>query len=117
METSIRNPYFERMIIAVKKIMETTPNMTVEEMFQQIRDDTLLSAKTKELLFEYSKNDTKHYDVTFKDLLLHVWSIIVNHEQTNTIKVILDLDIQDTVNRSFKTHFSRLINCVIEFYL
>jgi hypothetical protein len=85
-----------------------------DEVFQQITEDITLTDKTKSSLFEYSAEATEHSSlfITFKELLLRVWSRIQKHERSKELKENLNSEMSDALCMCFTGRLSRLVNCL-----
>jgi hypothetical protein len=85
-----------------------------DKVFQQITEDTILVDKTKSSLFEYSTDATEHSSlfITFKELLLRVWTRIQIHEKSKELKEILNSEMSDAICMCFTGRLSRLVNCL-----
>ena len=70
--------------------------------------------QTKQILFEYCEDDSVHstLNITFKELLLHVFSRIEQNEHRNEIKAILNVEMSDSLCKCFTGRVTRLINCL-----
>jgi len=71
---------------------------------------------TKRILLEFVENTEIHsfLGITFKELLLSVWSIIrkKSNEERRCIIEILNMEMTDSVCKCFTGRMSRLINCL-----
>ena len=83
-----------------------------------MRDDIIqnqsLDERTKHILFEYINEKDVHsiLNITFEELLLNVYSIIINNKDKEEIFKILNIEIQDSECKCFTGRLSRLINCL-----
>ena len=72
----------------------------------------ILTNKTKELLLEYYNQTAIHsvLDITFGELLLHVWDRIIKSQYSNEIKQIMNTEMNDALCVCFTGRISRLVN-------
>jgi len=105
-QESIRN--------STNSVMADKPSITIEEMNEEIVCSSVLTEVTKRLLMEYCGNESIHgvMGITFKELLLAVWSIIREHKDGNEIIGIMNTEIADADCKCFTGKMSRLINCL-----
>ena len=91
---------------------------TIQNLTQEIINNEILTQNTKELLFEYLQNTEIHsvLNITFQDLFLNVFSIILNHSSKDEILKILNLEMQDSQCKCFTGRISRLVNVLNGFY-
>ena len=97
---------------SISNVINIKPTITnIEEL---IIADTILTQQTKEILIEYCNQDDVHssLNITFKELLLHVFNRIELNEHSNEIKAILNIEMNDSVCKCFTGRMSRLINCL-----
>ena len=75
---------------------------------------SVLTEVTKRLLMEYCGDESIHgvMGITFKELLLAVWSIIRDHKDGNEILGIMNTEMADADCKCFTGKMSRLINCL-----
>jgi len=76
--------------------------------------DTVLTTLTKEILVDYCKETTVHstLQITFEELLVHVFSRIECNANKEEIKNVLNAEMSDSVCKCFTGRMSRLINCL-----
>ena len=105
-QESIRN--------SIYGVIKDKPSITIEEMNEEIVSNTVLTEVTKRLLMEYYGDDSIHgvMGITFKELLLAVWSIIRDHKDGNEIIGIMNTEMTDADCKCFTGKMSRLINCL-----
>jgi len=105
-QESIRN--------STNSVMAYKPSITIEEMNEEIVSNTVLTEVTKRLLMEYYGDESIHgvMGITFKELLLAVWSIIRDHKEGNEIIGIMNTEMADADCKCFTGKMSRLINCL-----
>ena len=96
------------------KIMDNKNSITFDEILKEIIDDNILVNLCKESLIEYCKSDDIHsqLNVTFKEALISVWSIIRTHKDRDAIKAILNDEMKDSLCKCFTGRLSRLVNCL-----
>ena len=105
-QESIRN--------SMNSVMADKPSITTEEMNEEIVCSSVLTEVTKRLLLEYCGDESIHgvMGITFKELLLAVWSIIRDHKDGNEIIGIMNTEMADADCKCFTGKMSRLINCL-----
>jgi Leucine-rich repeat (LRR) protein len=105
-QESIRN--------SIYAVMKVKPSITTDEMNSQIIASVVLTEKTKRLLMEYCEDENVHsvIGITFKELLLTIWSIIRDHKDINEIHAIMNTEMDDADCKCFTGKMSRLINCL-----
>jgi len=89
-------------------------NTTIDSVFNQVMDDSVLTEKTKCLIGEYCTEPSVHsiLQITFTDLFIAVWNTIQNSKYSQEIKRILNTELQDAECQCFTGRMSRLINCL-----
>jgi len=89
-------------------------NTTIDSVFNQVMDDSVLTEKTKCLIGEYCTESAVHsiLQITFTDLFIAVWNTIQNNKHSQEIKRILNTELQDAECQCFTGRLSRLINCL-----
>jgi len=105
-QESIRN--------STNSVMADKPSITIEVMNEEIVCSSVLTEVTKRLLLEYCGDESIHgvMGITFKELLLAVWSIIRDHKDGNEIIGIMNTEMADADCKCFTGKMSRLINCL-----
>ena len=95
-------------------VIKEKPSITIEEMNEEIVSNEVLTEVTKRLLLEYCGDDSIHgvMGITFKELLLAVWSIIRENKEGNEIIGIMNTEMADADCKCFTGKMSRLINCL-----
>jgi hypothetical protein len=99
------------------RLMENSDAVSNDQVVQEIIDDPILTQQTKQQIVEYTKIDDVHslLNVTFMEALRYVWQAIRSHEQADSIKKVLDQEMQDSICRCFTGRLSRLVNCLSGF--
>jgi Leucine-rich repeat (LRR) protein len=95
---------------SINNIIQLEPTIKNENLETFILENALLSDKTKSLLFEYISNEDLFNNVTFKELLLVVLTIIETKENKKDIYEILNEEINDAECKCLTGRISRLIN-------
>ena len=105
-QESIRN--------STNSVMADKPSITIEALNEEIVCSSVLTEVTKRLLLEYCGDESIHgvMGITFKELLLAVWSIIRDHKDGNEIIGIMNTEMADADCKCFTGKMSRLINCL-----
>jgi Leucine-rich repeat (LRR) protein len=93
---------------SINNIIQIEPSINNLETF--ILENELLNDKTKSLLFDYILNENLFNNITFKELLLVVLTIIETKENKNDIYEILNQEINDAECKCLTGRISRLIN-------
>jgi Leucine-rich repeat (LRR) protein len=76
-----------------------------------------LQPKTKQILTEYCNDETVHsLNITFSELLKHVWNRIIKHEHKEEIIKILDEEMENAECKCFTGRISRLVNVLNGYY-
>jgi len=85
---------------------------------QQILDNEILNEQSKRELLNYCDDSTYHctYLITYSDLLIYVWSRIINNENKNEILKVLNQEISDGLCMCFTGRLTRLLNTLVGFY-
>jgi hypothetical protein len=99
---------------SIVSIMNDKDFFAEDKVFQQILEVATLVDKTKSSLFDYSTDMSEHSSlfITFKELLLRVWTRIQTHEKSKELKEILNSEISDALCMCFTGRLSRLVNCL-----
>ena len=97
---------------SIQRILCEKP--TVLDIYESVCSDEILIADTKDILIQYMNNKEVHstLNITFKELLEHVWSRITINEHASEIKGILNVEMKDSLCKCFTGCLSRLINCL-----
>jgi Leucine-rich repeat (LRR) protein len=97
---------------SIFNILQTKP--TITNLNELIINDPILTEQTKRLLFEYSTYKDVHttLNITFEELLLHVFDRIESNEHKDEIKRILNIEMDESVCKCFTGRISRLVNCL-----
>jgi hypothetical protein len=79
-----------------------------------ISNDNILTTNTKKILMEYSKDKSIHtiLNITFGELLIYVLNRIHINKHKDEIKRILNIEMNESINKCFTGRISRLINCL-----
>jgi small nuclear ribonucleoprotein (snRNP)-like protein len=77
-----------------------------------ILNNAILSTEAKNLLFEYINCNDVHsvLNITFQDLLLNTYSLILKNEHKDEIFKIMDTEMKDSLCKCFTGRLSRLVN-------
>ena len=88
-----------------------------DKIMNSIFNDPILTTKTKQLLVEFSDCVDYHSVllITFKELLMYVWSLIETNQYKDNIKEVLNTEILDSECRCFTGRLTRLLNCLNDF--
>lgn len=87
-------------------------------MINEIINDNILTNATKELLFEFCKKNLVHsiLNITFEDLLQHVWPLILSHWNSFNIKHTLNERMKDPMCLCLTCGINNLVSCLCGFY-
>ena len=94
--------------------MQQGPSLSTDETINEIISSTILTEQTKQLIMEYMEDNSVHsvLDITFSELLTHVWEIIRSNSDKDEILKVLNDEINDANCKCFTGRMSRLINCL-----
>ncbi len=99
---------------SIKAIIKDKPHLNMDELLSEIIASTDLDEDCKHILVEFSEDKEVHtaLGITFKELLLSVWSIIRTHPNKTDISNVLNTEMKDSICKCFTGRMSRLINCL-----
>ena len=99
---------------SIKYIMSIKPTFTKDELNDLIFNNSVLTLKTKNILFEYCDNTDIHslLNITFEKLLLNTYSFILKNENRDEIFKIMNIEMNDSLCKCFTGRISRLVNCL-----
>ena len=99
---------------SIKYIMSIKPTIIIDELTILILHNKILTQKTKNILFEYADNIDVHslLNITFKELLLNIYSLIIKNENSDEIFQIMNIEMNDSLCKCFTGRISRLVNCL-----
>ncbi len=99
---------------SIQNIITEKPDISFEEMFIEILGTHILTNDVKNMLLEFSNSTDIHMaiGITFKELLLSVWSVIRKHSERDNILEVLNCEMTDSICKCFTGRISRLINCL-----
>ena len=97
--------------------MSIKPTITKSELGNLLLENNLLSEKSKQLIFEYITSQEIHsvLNITFVELLLNLYSIVIKHEHKDEIFKILSEEIQNAECKCFTGRVNRLVSCLAGF--
>ena len=74
----------------------------------------MLTDETKNILIEYCDNTDIHslLNITFEELLLNIYSLILKNENRDEIFQIMNIEMQDSLCKCFTGRIGRLVNCL-----
>ena len=103
---------------SIIRILDDPRVVSETKLNESITEDIILTETTKRLLFEFLNINDIHGELycSFKDLLLHVWALIEEHEERNELKRILNQEISDSQCKCFTGRLSRLLNVLNGYY-
>ena len=98
----------------IEYISSIKPSLTFEEMSQDILNNMIFDEESKDLLFEYCECKDIHstLNITFGELLLNVYSIILNNEHKDEMFKIMKDEMKESQCKCFTGRMSRLVNCL-----
>jgi hypothetical protein len=102
---------------SIQNIISDKPDINFDTMINEIiHNEDGMNDATKQILTEFVENTEVHsvLGITFKELLLSVWSIIRRkpQEARRYVIEILNIEMTDSVCKCFTGRMSRLINCL-----
>ena len=99
---------------SIEYIFSVKPNLKNEEMKQDILTNIYLDNESKSLIFEYIESKEVHsiLNITFEELLLNVYSMILSSKDKEEIFKIMNSEIKDSNCKCFTGRLSRLVNCL-----
>ena len=77
-----------------------------------------LDGAVKEALISYCRDRTEHstYNITYSQLLAHIWARIHKSEHTTELLKILSEQVRDSKDKCFTGRFNRLLSVLVGFY-
>ena len=98
----------------IEYISSIKPSLTFEEMKEDILNNVILEEQCKNLLFEYCECKDVHslLNITFEELLLTTYSLILNNENKDEIFKVMNDEMKDSQCKCFTGRMSRLVNCL-----
>ena len=98
----------------IEYILSIKSSLTFDTLKEEIVNNNILTTESKSLLFEYIENKEVHsvLNITFEELLLNTYSIILLNEYRDEIFRILDQEIKESRCKCFTGRLSRLVNCL-----
>ena len=119
---NVHNHNIQKSIVdSIQNIITDKPDIDFDTMLSEIININIdntdgMNDETKQILLEFVENTEVHsvLGITFKELLLSVWSIIRKKtpEERRCIIEILNIEMTDSVCKCFTGRMSRLINCL-----
>ena len=99
---------------SINYILSLKPKLSFEQLREEIILNNILSKESKCIIFEFINDKEVHsiLNITFEELLLNVYSIILSNKYKDEIFKILDVEIRDSECKCFTGRLSRLINCL-----
>ncbi len=99
---------------SIRAIIQDRPQLSVDDLLSEIIASPDLNDDCKHILLEFSEDTEVHssLNITFKELLLSVWSIIRTHHHKADISHVLNTEMKDSVCKCFTGRMSRLVNCL-----
>ena len=99
---------------SIKYIMSINPTIRKDQLNTLIINNQILTQKTKTILIEYCDNSDVHLllNITFKELLLNIYSLILKNENRDEIFKIMNIEMNDSLCKCFTGRISRLVNCL-----
>ena len=99
---------------SIKYIMSINPTIRKDQLNTLIINNQILTQKTKTILIEYCDNYDVHsvLNITFKELLLNIYSLILKNKNNDEIFKIMNIEMNDSLCRCFTGRISRLVNCL-----
>ena len=94
--------------------MSNKPTLNADNLNELILNNNILTEQTKNILFEYNCDESIHstLNISFKELLLNVCSLIQQNDHSNEIFAIMNIEMNDAQCKCFTGRISRLVNCL-----
>jgi hypothetical protein len=114
--TDGQNVHDSQIVKSVQKsiyaIIEDVKQSDIDITLNDILKDDIISKRTKAQLVEYCEDKTVHslLNLTFGEILVAVWKVIVAHKDSKEIKTILNGEMSDSMCKCFTGRISRLVN-------
>jgi hypothetical protein len=114
--TDSQNVHDSQIVKSVQKsiyaIIQDVKQSDIDTTLNDILKDDIVSKNTKAQLVEYCEDKTVHslLNLTFGEILVAVWKVIVAHKDSKEIKTILNGEMSDSMCKCFTGRISRLVN-------
>jgi hypothetical protein len=114
--TDGQNVHDSQIVKSVQKsiyaIIQDVKQSDIDTTLNDILKDDIISKRTKAQLVEYCEDKTIHslLNLTFGEILVAVWKVIMAHKDTKEIKEILNGEMSDSMCKCFTGRISRLVN-------
>jgi Leucine-rich repeat (LRR) protein len=97
---------------SIYAIIQDVKQSDIDTTLNDILKDDIVSKSTKAQLVEYCEDKTVHslLNLTFGEILVAVWKVIVAHKDSKEIKEILNGEMSDSMCKCFTGRISRLVN-------
>ena len=99
---------------SIKYILSIAPTLTINQMKHNLRDNNSITEKSKILINNYFNNNDIHsiFNITFIELFLYVYCIILKNKDKDEIFKILNNEILESEEKCFTGRIGRLVNCL-----
>jgi hypothetical protein len=103
---------------SLNNILKDKPTISLEIVKQQLIDNEILTETSKREILNYCDDKTEHstYLLSYADLLVYVWSRIINNQNKDEIIKVLNQEISDGLCMCFTGRLTRLLNVLVGFY-
>jgi hypothetical protein len=114
--TDGQNVHDSQIVKSVQKsiyaIIQDVVQGDIDITLNDILKDDIVSKSTKAQFVEYCEDKTVHslLNLTFGEILVAVWKVIVAHKDSREIKEILNGEMSDSMCKCFTGRISRLVN-------
>jgi Leucine-rich repeat (LRR) protein len=97
---------------SIYAIIQDVKQSDIDTTLNDILKDDIVSKRTKAQLVEYCEDKTVHslLNLTFGEILVAVWKVIMDHKDSKEIKEILNGEMSDSMCKCFTGRISRLVN-------
>jgi len=97
---------------SIYAIIQDVKQSDIDTTLNDILKDDVISKRTKAQLVEYCEDKTVHslLNLTFGEILVAVWKVIMDHKDSKEIKEILNGEMSDSMCKCFTGRISRLVN-------
>ena len=103
----------QSLVVSIENLFQDELRITKEQMLDDMSfNDTILSEEVVEYILDQNNNTEKHsiLDCTFVDVLLYVWNYIIQQDDNDELKQLLNDEIERSMDLCFTGRISNLVN-------